>query len=232
MSLADLDLWAFHAINGIAGRSALLDRLVGGLDMTTLKSMAIVAIFGMLWHVPSQDMRRQREVLLVLFVALAVALLLNRTVSFMLPFRARPMYTSGIGYISPAAEHHADLEHWSSFPSDNATLLFAVATSFWLLSRAWGLWFGAFSAVVLVARIYMGVHFPSDVLVGAGLGVATTIAFNRDRVRASLARPALVVEKRAPALFYGLLFAALFEMSSMFWLTRKVGRAIFHHVAG
>jgi len=229
---SELDLWLFQAVNGFAARSAVFDKLVGGLDMTSLKSLAIFTVFGVLWNVPSKDLRRQREVLLVLFAAVAVALVVNRSLSFLLPFRARPMVTPGIGYVPPAGEHHVDLEHWSSFPSDNATLLFAVATCFWFVSRAWGLWFAAFSGLALLARVCLGVHYPGDVIVGALIGIAVALVFNRESLREALARPLLLLEKRAPTYFYALLFAGLFELATLFWLTRKIGKGLFHLLAG
>jgi len=58
-----------------------------------------------------------------------------------------------------------------SFPSGHAAAAFAGAT---LLSTALpGLapLFFAYAFVVAFARVYLGVHYPSDVLIGAGAGV-------------------------------------------------------------
>lgn len=225
MSLSSLDLLLFHAINGLCGRNETLDLIVGSLDISALKSLAIVATFGALWHLPSKDRDRQREILLMMFVAVATSLVLNRSISFIMPFRVRPMSATDVGYHSPLKSHHTDLESWSSFPSDNATLLFAVATCFWFVSRRWALWFALFSSIALLARVYLGVHYPFDVIVGAALGVGVALALIGEPVRAAIARPLLAWERRAPAYFYGLMFAALFEMATLFSLTRFFGKA-------
>src|SRR5436305_13241185 len=114
-------------------------------------------------------MPRRRETLLVTILTVALSLAANRVISTLLPYRDRPMY--GIGANAPTFEWRADLEHWSSFPSDTATYLFAVATSFWLISRWWGLGFAVFGSFGVLARVYLGLHYPSDILVGALIGI-------------------------------------------------------------
>lgn len=59
-----------------------------------------------------------------------------------------------------------------SFPSSHATTAFAgaVVLSF-LLPRLWPIFVGA-AALVAYSRLYVGVHYPSDVLAGAVIGAA------------------------------------------------------------
>jgi undecaprenyl-diphosphatase len=67
------------------------------------------------------------------------------------------------------------LPHSSSFPSGHATMSFACATVLSVLEpRAAPLLF-ALAAAIAYSRLYLGVHWPLDVLAGAALGVATAL---------------------------------------------------------
>lgn len=64
----------------------------------------------------------------------------------------------------------------TSFPSGHSASAAAFATGVALESRGWGAAVAPLAAAVAVSRIYTGAHFPSDVLVGATLGVGAAFA--------------------------------------------------------
>ena len=226
--LAGLDVSIFRALNDFCGWSPALDRVVVHLEV--LKGSIFMGIVGVLWYWPDKEMPRRRETILVMILAVALSLVVNRVISTLLPYRDRPMYA--IGTNAPTFEWHADLEHWSSFPSDNATYLFAIAASLWLISWRWGLLFGGFAAFAAAARVYLGIHYPSDIVVGALIGILTSVAVNREYVRQKIAAPILAFEARYPPYFYGLFFLALAELSGAFPNTRRIGVAIVHLFIG
>ena len=62
--------------------------------------------------------------------------------------------------------------HGLSFPSGHAMVIFAIAALVAPYLKGWGKalpW--ALAAVVCLSRVYLGAHFPLDVLAGAGVGV-------------------------------------------------------------
>jgi undecaprenyl-diphosphatase len=68
-----------------------------------------------------------------------------------------------------------------SFPSDHTTALTAVAVGLFLASpllrRHWYGWAAAALALLMgLARVYVGAHYPGDILGGVLLGAATTVA--------------------------------------------------------
>ena len=75
-----------------------------------------------------------------------------------------------------------------SFPSGHAAFFFALATVVYLYNKKWGVGFFISAILVSLARITSGVHYPSDILGGAlvGIGVAfLVIYFIRKRTEPS-----------------------------------------------
>ncbi|MFI5806835.1 bifunctional phosphatase PAP2/diacylglycerol kinase family protein [Streptomyces sp. NPDC051561] len=64
----------------------------------------------------------------------------------------------------------------TSFPSGHSASAAAFATGVALESRGWGAAVAPVAGAVALSRIYTGAHFPSDVLVGAALGVGAAFA--------------------------------------------------------
>jgi undecaprenyl-diphosphatase len=226
--LETLDVSLYRALNALCGTDPTLDHIVYRLPGPT--GVFFLGLFGLLWFRPAGDAIRQRQALILVVPAVAVALVVNRAISTLLPFRARPMYA--IGAHAPSYPWTFDLEHWSSFPSDNASYLFAIAACLFVVSRCAGLAFGLYAVLLCLGRIYFGIHYPSDILVGALLGVGSGFAVTRPAVAESLSRPLLGYEKQRPHYFYALLFMALAEVAGGFPNTRHVGVAIVHLVRG
>ncbi|MHB1461141.1 MAG: phosphatase PAP2 family protein [Armatimonadota bacterium] len=63
-------------------------------------------------------------------------------------------------------------------PSSHATNMFGVATLFTLYYRKWWPVFFTIAAIISYTRMYLGLHFPSDVLVGAILGSLIVLGFD------------------------------------------------------
>lgn len=223
------DLPILHAINGFCGNSWILDRLISHLALD-FKWAIPLCIFWVLWFQPAQDQLARRQRLLVVIFAVMLSLVVNRAISVLMPFRVRPMETPGIGYRLPLFEerfHFLDFEPWSSFPSDQATFFFVFATGFWLFSQKLGIAMAAYSILIVLSRIYLGTHFPSDILAGSLLGVAMMLVMDRESFR-NATIPLLALEKSKPAYFNAALFFVLLEMGTGFMNVRDIGRSFIH----
>ncbi|WP_431916417.1 phosphatase PAP2 family protein [Micromonospora wenchangensis] len=62
-----------------------------------------------------------------------------------------------------------------SFPSNHATIAGALATAVLLLSPRWGLLAAPLALLAAFSRVFVGVHYPHDVLAGLLLGLAVTL---------------------------------------------------------
>ena len=103
-------------------------------------------------------------------LAVALAALAGQAVNLGLGalwFEPRP-FMAGIGHTLLA--HAAD----NGFPSDHSTLMFALGTGLILTgaARAAGAAVCVLGLAVAWARVYLGVHFPIDVLTGLPVGAA------------------------------------------------------------
>ena len=97
------------------------------------------------------------------------ALSLSRIIG-MLWYHPRP-FELGLGqnFLAHAAN--------SSFPSDHATFLFSVAVPLLAhrISQNWGAVIFAFTFPVAWARIYLGIHFPFDMIGALALAAISTV---------------------------------------------------------
>ena len=66
-----------------------------------------------------------------------------------------------------------------SFPSGHTSASFAAATAIYAINKKWGIAAYIFAAVMGFSRLYLGVHFPTDVLAGALVGTAAAMIMIR-----------------------------------------------------
>lgn len=84
-------------------------------------------------------------------------------------YRPRPFETLGI---EPLISHAAT----ASFPSGHMTFIIPIALVFFLMRRRLGVWFLLGSVLIGLARVAVGVHWPSDILGGILIGAASFFA--------------------------------------------------------
>jgi undecaprenyl-diphosphatase len=171
-----MDLRLYAAINGLAGRSPVLDDL--GIAAAKYGPYLFMALLVALWFWPgTREARRGRQVTGAIAAAsAAVALIINQLLGH-LWYRDRPFVGHHAILLLPAS-------HDPSFPSDHAAFAFGIAVALFL--AYWRLGGGALVLATLMsmARVFVGEHYPMDVLAGAAIGtlVALVLFSRRDRV--------------------------------------------------
>ena len=153
-----------------------------------------------------------------------------RVLQLVLPYRARPVHTAGLDFTLPYTMPADFLAGWSSFPSDHASLFFALAAGLWLVSPLVGAFAFLHAAVIVsIPRIYVGLHFPTDILSGACLGVtAVAVIWKWRAVFVKLVEPALAWSKTSPHLFYPAFFILTSELAHLFKDSRWLAESLWH----
>ncbi|MEK7583437.1 MAG: phosphatase PAP2 family protein [Patescibacteria group bacterium] len=156
-----MDLTIFQAINNFAGRWEWLDQL--GIFLASGMAYVLVAVLVALWFLRKE----QRRMVLVSIVSAVIARGVFVAIIRALYHRARP--------ISVDAVHQLVTNDAWAFPSGHASFFFALATGVFLYNKKLGSVFYIFAALMGLARIFVGVHWPTDILVGAALGMLTAL---------------------------------------------------------
>ncbi len=152
----------------------VVDHRLGVLD-PVFEGLSLVGSFGLVWLLLAAVFALSSRSPWLL-VRVAVAILLAEVLSGLLKVaigRERPPLAH------PDPEPLVRVPSTHSFPSGHATVSFACATVLALaLPRlAWA--FVALAALIAFSRVYVGVHYPGDVLAGAILGAAIGAVVSR-----------------------------------------------------
>ena len=162
-SLSSVDTWLFHLVNG-GSRGEVLDVVMPFVTRVRYWRIPIGALWATLFFLGG---RRGRIAALLLIPAIALSDVLGARVIKNIYFRLRPCHALDDAHVLVACVRS------SSFPSTHALNIFTGAT---VISAFHGtrMRLLVFSIAMLVgySRVYVGAHYPLDVLTGAMIGVA------------------------------------------------------------
>jgi len=148
--MESLNQWLFLAVNNLAGKNEILDR-VG----VFLGEQGPYFFIGLIVYIYFKRQNKKEAVYATITVILAI--LLNHIVELFY-FHPRP-FADGLGVV--LKEHIAD----SSFPSDHTTFMLALSWSLTMFkdTKKWGRNMLIFGTVLGLCRVFEGVHYPFDI---------------------------------------------------------------------
>jgi undecaprenyl-diphosphatase len=219
-----VDLWVIDKLNSLSQASFTFDKTVYVIAQTDLlKGGVLLAMLWWCWtrrggKLIGYDLYAVRTI-----GGALLAILVGRAMQNYLPMRLRPGHEPTLDFILPHTMNMAGVDGWSSFPSDHAVLFFALSLAIWRSNR----WLGIASFlwtffVICLPRVYLGLHYPTDILVGGLVGVLVMIFALRVPLPAILCQWLPRLQASHPGVVYSLAFLGTYQMATLFANARRI----------
>src|SRR6058998_2835192 len=160
-----IDEWLFRTWN-LAGSDPILDRIM--IFFTILTGVYVIFLVAVpLWW------RGLRTATFDVLLLLAITIVATEAIKYLVD-RPRPCDT--LANVNTLAGYRCSAEFDPAFPSGHASRAFAVA-GFLTVRFRWkvGVPAGAVAVLAGLSRVYLGLHWPSDILGGAVVGIALAL---------------------------------------------------------
>lgn len=161
-----MDTTLFQFLNGLTGQSAVADWLI--IFCASYLQYELAALFVIAVLRPKV---RHYRMAIAAIVSAGIARGIVKMLIVFAWHRARPYVALAVAHNILGAQTG---EEYQSFPSGHAIFFFALAMAIWMYNRRLGWWFFVGATLMGIARIAGGVHWPSDILAGAALGIFTS----------------------------------------------------------
>lgn len=157
-----MDTPLFQLLNNLAGQSHAFDTTV--IFLAEYVPYAVVLVCAALLFYSGYA---KREKIKIFWTALFSTAIARFGVVELIRFfyhRPRPFVTLNT---EPLFAEYS----WS-FPSGHAAFFFALAASLYFYNKKWGICFFLAATIISISRVIAGVHYLSDILGGALVGIA------------------------------------------------------------
>jgi len=154
-----LDFYFFQLINSWAGQYSWLDNL----GVFFAKYFGYLLIFFLLLFL-IKNFKKYWPMVVKSFGAAILARLVIVNIIRFFYYRPRPFIANQVNLLLSD-------EPTGSFPSGHAAFYFAISTIVFLFNKKAGTFFLIASFLISIARVFSGIHWPSDILTGALIGI-------------------------------------------------------------
>ena len=158
MSFSQLNIDAFRAINNLGKQYSFLNSTMIFLAEYMVYFLGLIIIAY--WFTRS---RKNKMMIIQAMVAFVTAEIIGKLAG---KFHLNYQPFAVLSDVNKLIDHAVD----NSFPSDHTILFFSICFSFWLVRKKTGWLWLVLAFCVAISRIWVGVHYPFDVVTGAILG--------------------------------------------------------------
>ncbi|MFB6468886.1 undecaprenyl-diphosphatase [Cytobacillus sp. Hz8] len=155
----------FRLINQFSGRCSPMDFLMILISNRIRYVYIFVLIF--LWFRNDS----YKKVFSIAVKSMGIVLIINTLIK-LFHFKPRPFLNHRVGILIPSKMD-------SSFPSKHTLLAFAISTSIFLYDRVLGSIMWILSILTGFSRIWVGHHYPSDIIGSAFIATMTSIILDK-----------------------------------------------------
>ena len=160
-----LDIKLFYFFNNLAGQSRIFDGLV--VFLAEYLQYFLIAVFLLFLFFSGYAKQKKFRLFWITIVSTIIARFgVTEFIRFFY-HRPRPFVTYQVRQLL--------FENEWSFPSGHSAFFFAMATAIYLYNKKWGIGFFIAAILISISRIVAGVHYPSDIIGGAIIGL--TVAY-------------------------------------------------------
>jgi len=155
----NVDFYLFQQVNQFVGNWSWLDNL----GIFFAKYLGYLLIFFLILFLIRNFKKYWPIVIRVVIGAVLARFVITEIVRWLWE-RPRPFVENNVNLLLV----HSNT---SSFPSGHAAFYFALSTVIYFYNKKAGLGFFIASFLISVSRIFCGIHWPSDILAGALVGI-------------------------------------------------------------
>jgi undecaprenyl-diphosphatase len=155
----NLDFLIFQTINNFSGKFLFLDKIA--IFFAEYAGYLLLLVLALLLI---KDFKKYKDLVIKSLLAAFVSRFVIAEIIRHFYFRARPFIENAVNLLithKPTA----------SFPSGHASFYFALSAVVYFYNKKLGAIFFLTSFLMGISRIYCGLHWPSDILAGALVGI-------------------------------------------------------------
>ncbi len=175
-----------------------------------------------LWFKKDENQFNNHKYIISTLVGCIIAIVSARSLLLLLPFRFKPTHEKSLEFLPSCGLSITTLDGWSSFPSDPAILFFSLSAGLLFISKKVGVFALLYTTFFIAfTRMYLGLHYPTDIIAGVIIGVAIVLIVNTCLVKVKSIQSVVNLSYSSPHLFYPMFFLFTYQLTDMFNVSRK-----------